>query len=92
MRLEGRIGLFYASFVAGALSGGLAALSTHPFDLVKTRRQIEMYTSTSSSSSLSFAVDDTKNRARISTSSTRAVLESIVKEEGEKLFMCVFMC
>ena len=32
-----------ASFIAGAGSGMLAAAVTHPFDLIKTRRQIDLY-------------------------------------------------
>jgi solute carrier family 25 protein 39/40 len=32
-----------SSFVSGAASGAVAAVATHPFDLVKTRRQIQIY-------------------------------------------------
>ena len=35
--------LLWTSFVSGASSGMIAAFFTHPFDLIKTRRQIEMY-------------------------------------------------
>lgn len=37
------LGVGWSSFVCGASSGAIAATVTHPFDLVKTRRQIEMY-------------------------------------------------
>ena len=35
--------LLWTSFVAGASAGMVSAFFTHPFDLVKTRRQIDMY-------------------------------------------------
>ena len=30
------------SFVAGALSGAVASIATHPFDVVKTHMQVEL--------------------------------------------------
>merc|ERR1712217_875085 len=35
----GRFGLFKASFLSGAVSGGIATILTQPFDVLKTRRQ-----------------------------------------------------
>ena len=73
--------LMWTSFMAGASSGMIAAVFTHPFDLVKTRRQIEMYnlspsdpTATTKSASGSTPL---KGRAE-----TFGVLRLIVAEEG----------
>jgi len=43
---------FGSSFIVGAVSGSIAAICTHPFDLVKTRLQAEQTQAATSSSSL----------------------------------------
>jgi solute carrier family 25 protein 39/40 len=60
----------YASFVAGASSGTIAATLTHPFDLVKTRRQIELY-----------EINPRGNKNVIPTN-TINILKTIIREEG----------
>jgi len=57
-----------ASFVAGASSGTIAAILTHPFDLVKTRRQIELY--------------EIQQDKKAVPSTTKQILQTILKEEG----------
>jgi len=57
-----------ASFMAGASSGMIAATLTHPFDLVKTRKQIELYQADIS--------------RRSTPSNTLSILKTIIKEEG----------
>jgi len=67
------------AFASGATSGTISAVLTHPFDLVKTRRQIEMYelyerpvepvSSPPSSSSLAAAL---RNDARQANKALRA--------------------
>jgi len=57
-----------AAFVAGGVSGSIAAILTHPFDVVLTRRQIELYAL------------DTNRKAPPST--TMSVMKTIFREEG----------
>jgi len=57
-----------ASFVSGAGSGTIAATFTHPFDLVKTRRQIELY--------------QTQPNKKVVPRSTLQILQTIIREEG----------
>jgi len=57
-----------ASFVSGASSGAIAATFTHPFDLVKTRRQIELY--------------QTQPNKKVVPRSTLQILQTIIREEG----------
>ena len=40
-----------ATFVSGSISGFIAAVCTHPFDVMKTQQQLSSSTSTGSSSS-----------------------------------------
>ena len=47
---------FGSSFLVGAVSGSVAAMCTHPFDLVKTRLQAEQAQAATSSSSLFHAL------------------------------------
>eukprot|EP00456_Euglypha_rotunda_P028742 TRINITY_DN2266_c0_g1_i6.p1 TRINITY_DN2266_c0_g1~~TRINITY_DN2266_c0_g1_i6.p1 ORF type:complete len:346 (+),score=24.69 TRINITY_DN2266_c0_g1_i6:72-1040(+) len=57
-----------ASFISGGASGSLAAIFTHPFDVVLTRRQIELY--------------DLDPQRKAPPSTTLSVMKTIVKEEG----------
>jgi len=61
----------FASFWAGASSGVIAATLTHPFDLVKTRKQIELYELT-----------PRRGGTKHFPTSTLQILKTIVKEEG----------
>ena len=81
--------LMWTSFVAGASSGMIAAVFTHPFDLVKTRRQIEMYNlSTSAHDASATAAPNSHTAASTAAGTgkgraeTFAVLRLIVAEEG----------
>ena len=69
--------LLWVSFVSGASSGMIAAFFTHPFDLVKTRRQIEMY-------QLTPAVEggEGEMKAAKGRTATFQLLRTIVREEG----------
>lgn len=60
-----------AAFISGATSGMIAATLTHPFDLVKTRRQIDMYANISH--------NNTNTRVPVST---YQVLRTVVENEG----------
>lgn len=66
--------LMWTSFVSGASSGMMAAAITHPFDLVKTRRQIEMYDLQAQNKS-----NPSNTRP---ASSTGDVFRTIIREEG----------
>ena len=76
--------LMWTSFVAGASSGMIGAVFTHPFDLVKTRRQIEMYNlaPTTSPTTPTTPVTDAAPAAAKGRQETFAVLRLIVAEEG----------
>ena len=76
--------LMWTSFVAGASSGMIAAVFTHPFDLVKTRRQIEMYNLSPPSDSAAPAANaaSTATTSAKGRAETFAVLRLIVAEEG----------
>lgn len=60
--------MFCEAFISGASSAFIAATLTHPFDLIKTRKQIEVY-----------ALDAERVEAPESTS---AIFRTIVREEG----------
>jgi len=62
----------WAAFLAGSISGTLAATITHPFDLIKPRRQIDMY-----------AMDATKGSSDTAlNSSTIQIIRHIIRNEG----------
>lgn len=69
---ERAMSVWAKSFVAGAAGGALAATLTHPFDLLKTRRQMTLYALPGSS--FGDALD----------LSTAATLRKIVAEEGPR--------
>jgi solute carrier family 25 protein 39/40 len=69
--------LLWTSFVSGASGGMIAAFLTHPFDIVKTRRQIEMF---------NFHQPSSPSAARPSAPSTVAVFSQIFRDEGWRGF------
>lgn len=71
----GGIEEFSVAFFSGACSGTVAAVATHPFDLVKTRLQAT--TSTTSSNS-----PPSSSSASPSSRKTLSILKTIVKEDG----------
>jgi solute carrier family 25 protein 39/40 len=62
--------LFLESFVSGASSAFIAATLTHPFDLIKTRKQIEVY-----------ALDAER---KITPATITSFFRTIVREEGPR--------
>ena len=79
--------LMWTSFVAGASSGMIAAVFTHPFDLVKTRRQIEMYNlspacDSANSANAGHNASSAATPALKGRAETFGVLRLIVTEEG----------
>lgn len=91
---ESKTSWIYASFLAGAGSGMLAAGITHPFDLIKTRRQIELYKNdaiimqhTAHSAACTHTVPNATatpatSIPTVNPSTTWAVCKTIVAEEG----------
>lgn len=70
----GNQSIFFTSFISGATAGSIAAFLTTPFDVIKTRRQIDIYSS----------------QAGQAYSGTFQVMNKIVKEEGfTRLFVGV---
>lgn len=76
----------FKSFVAGACSGMMAAVLTHPFDVAKTRAQVLILASHSSKAAASGSAV-----ARSSAPSTAALLREIMRTEGlQGLYAGVF--
>lgn len=74
---KGGLEEFGVAFLSGATSGGVAAVVTHPFDLVKTRLQ-----ASSSSSSSSRNSGSSEGSHRKVSSRTLPALRTIFREEG----------
>ncbi|XP_076869039.1 mitochondrial glutathione transporter SLC25A40 [Brachyhypopomus gauderio] len=70
---------FSITFIAGALSGSIAAVVTLPFDVVKTRRQVEL------------GELQAQNLTAQASSSTYTVMRRIVTENGAKGLFAGFM-
>lgn len=77
---KGGLEEFGVAFVAGATSGSVAALATHPFDLLKTRLQAESGDQQQSRSNRGSG--DSRRIAKPTSSRTIGALKTIVAEEG----------
>ena len=73
---------FTIAFISGATSGTIAAVATHPFDLVKTRLQAARSTPNSSSNSASASFRQAGRAGRAMPTSTTAIVRSIYAAEG----------
>eukprot|EP00823_Brevimastigomonas_motovehiculus_P005186 TRINITY_DN3672_c0_g1_i1.p1 TRINITY_DN3672_c0_g1~~TRINITY_DN3672_c0_g1_i1.p1 ORF type:complete len:435 (-),score=77.18 TRINITY_DN3672_c0_g1_i1:216-1520(-) len=73
--------ILWTSFLSGAFSGMFSAFVTHPFDVVKTRRQIEMY---EAEDARAFETPSASSSSPSSPSVRRTwnVLKTIIREEG----------
>lgn len=68
-----------AAFISGATSGIIAASLTHPFDLVKTRRQIDMYQSYTAPNNTNSSISSQTHK---SMTSTYSIIKTIIHNEG----------
>ncbi|KNC51375.1 solute carrier family 25 member 40 [Thecamonas trahens ATCC 50062] len=68
--------LFTAAFAAGSVAGMLAAAVTHPFDVAKTRRQIEMYMPDS----------DARRASKVAQSTFQLLADMVAKESVASLY------
>ncbi|CAO1614215.1 unnamed protein product [Parajaminaea phylloscopi] len=84
---QGGLEEFVVAFVSGATSGSVAALATHPFDLVKTRLQAStgaMSSPRARAGAASASADGSAGTAakRASGSHTLGALRAILRDEG----------
>ncbi|KAJ1030841.1 hypothetical protein NDA18_002071 [Ustilago nuda] len=72
---------FGVAFVSGAVSGSIAALLTHPFDVVKTRLQTQGTSSERGNARLSASLRGGANK---SSASVWTAMQEILSKEGSK--------
>ncbi|CCF53931.1 uncharacterized protein UHO2_01058 [Ustilago hordei] len=72
---------FGVAFVSGAVSGSIAALLTHPFDVVKTRLQTQGTSSDRGNGRLSASLRGGANK---SSASVWTAMQEILSKEGSK--------